>query len=186
MKFLDRADALAKRLEGFVTGGRGAQHPLYVTNRSLGQKVRFFLLIGTPVLIVAVFIGLAMMHYFDPAPKAERATPKEPTGEITAKVLPHVEKDLAVSNEYSRDIEVLEATVSRSGDRTISGKIRNTTDHPISVAELVFDVTDEEGSQLGAVSVRVEDVAARAIVPFKSVLQQQNARGALVREVHSR
>ena len=40
---------------------------------------------------------------------------KEPTGEITAKVLPHVEKDLAVSNEYSRDIEVLEAAVSRSG-----------------------------------------------------------------------
>jgi hypothetical protein len=186
MKFLDRADALAKRLEGLFTGGR-AQDALYVTNRSVGQKVRFYLLIGTPVLAIAVFISLVMMGYFDTKPKAERAvTPKEPTGEVTAKVLPHVEKDLAVSNEYSRDIEVLEAAVSRGGDRTVSGKIRNTTDHAISVAELIFDITDDEGSQLGGVSVRVENVPPHAIVPFKSVLQQQNARSALVREVHSR
>jgi len=186
MKFLDRADALAKKLERFITGGR-AQDPLYVTNRTLGQKLRFALLIGTPVLVVAVFMGLAMMNYFDPAPKAEKTVvPKEPTGEYTSKVLPHIEKDLAVSNEYSRDIEVLEAAVSRGAERTISGKIRNTTDHQISVAELIFDVTDDEGSQLGGVSVRVENVPPHAIVPFKSVLQQQAARSALVREVHSR
>jgi len=186
MKFLDRADAVAKRMERFFTGGR-AHDPLYVTNRTVGQKVRFYLLIGAPVVAIVAFMGLAMDNYFDPPAKPEKAiVAKEPTGEYTAKVLPHIEKGLAVANEYSRDVEVLEASVSRGGEHFISGKIRNTTDHAISVAELIFDVTDEEGSQLGGVSVRVENVPARAIVPFKSPLQQQSARSALVREVHSR
>jgi len=186
MKFLDRADALAKRLELFFTGGR-SHDPLYVTNRTTGQKVRFFLLVGTPVLAISIFIGLAMMNYFDPPPKPENpAVAKEPTGEITAKVLPHVDKELPVANEYSRDIEVLEASVSRAGEHAISGKVRNTTDHPVALAELIFDITDDEGSQLGGVSVRIQNVPPHAIVPFKTVLQQQNARSALVREVHSR
>jgi hypothetical protein len=186
MKFLDRADAFAKRLERFFTGGR-SHDALYVTNRTTGQKIRFFLLIGTPVLAIAIFLSLAMLNYFDPPVRPEGAVvAKAPTGEVTAKILPHVDKDLAVSTEYSRDIEVLEAAVSRSGEHTISGKIRNTTDHTVTLAELIFDVTDDEGSQLGGVSVRIENVPAHAIMPFKTVLQQQNARSALVREVHSR
>jgi hypothetical protein len=186
MKFIDRVDAVAKRLERFFTGGR-PNDPLYVSNRSAGQKLRFALLLGTPALVIGIFIYLAMTNYFDPPVLPEKTvlTPKEPTGEITAKVLPHVSKDLAVSSEYSRDIEVLEASVS-SSDHTLLGKVRNTTDHVVKIADLVFDVTDDEGSQLGGVAVRVENIQPRAIVPFKVTLEQRNARSALVREVHSR
>lgn len=186
MNFLDRADAVAKRIERFVSGN--ASHgPLYVSNRTLGQKVRFGFLIGAPLVAIAVFIGLAMNNYFSPAPASEQPVRvKQPTGEITGKVLPNVEKDLAVSSDYSRDIEVLEASVSRAGERTLSGKVRNTTDHIVQAAELVFDVTDSEGSQLGGVAVRLDNIAAGATVPFKINLPQQDARSALVREVHSR
>lgn len=186
MKFIDRADALAKRLERFFTGG-AQNDPLYVSNRSLGQKIRLGLLIGTPVIVVAIFIGLAMTNYFEPPVRPERATVrKDPTGEITGKILPNVDKDLPISNDYSRDIEVLEAGVSHDGSHVLSGKIRNTTERTVKVADLVFDVTDDEGSQLGGVSVRIENIPGHAIAPFKITLEQRDARSALVREVHSR
>ena len=187
MKFIDRVDGLAKRLERFFTGG-APNDPLYVSNRTSGQKLRFALLIGTPMLAIVVFVGLAMGNFFDPPVRPEKvyAPAKEPTGEITGKILPHVEKDLPASSEYSRDVEVLEAAVSHAGDHTLSGKVRNTTEHLVKVADLVFDVTDEEGSQLGGVSVRIENIPAHAITPFKIALAQRDARSALVREVHSR
>jgi len=47
----------------------------------------------------------------------------------------------------------------------------------IQVAGLVFDATYGDGSQPGGVSVRVENILADAVAPFKT---------ALVREVHSR
>jgi len=186
MKFLDRVDAVAKKMERFLSGSASAD-PLYLTNRTWGQKLRIGLLIGTPVLAIAALMYLAMNNYFDPAPNArkpaESARVKQPTGEITAKVLPTLEKEY--TSEYSRDVDVLEAAVSRTGDRTLSGRLRNNTDHLVRVADIVFDVTDEEGSQLGGVSVRVENIAPRAIAPFKIRLEQQGARSALVREVHS-
>jgi len=186
MNFLDRVDAVAKRIERFVSGG-APQGPFYVTNRTTGQKLRVGLLIGVPLLAIAVFIGLAMNNYFDPPASAEQPTvAKQPTGDVTAKVLPHIEKELAVSSGYSRDVEVLEAAVSRGADHSLAGKLRNTTDHVIQVADLVFDVTDEDGSQLGGISVRVENIPAHAVVPFKTALAQHDARTALVREVHSR
>src|SRR5215469_10833016 len=39
MSFLDRADSIAKRLERFVAGSAPSD-PLYVTNRTFGQKLR--------------------------------------------------------------------------------------------------------------------------------------------------
>jgi hypothetical protein len=53
----------------------------------------------------------------------------------------------------------------------MAGKLRNTTD---------------DGSQLGGVSVRVENIPVHAVAPFKTALAQHDARTALVREVHSR
>jgi hypothetical protein len=186
MKFLDRVDALARKVERLVAGN-APQNALYVSNRTRGQKIRMVLLIGTPLTVVAVFIGLAMNNYFDPPVQPEKAfVAKEPTGEITAKVLPHLDKELAVSTDYSRDIEVLEAAIAHDGSHVLAGKIRNTTDHDVRVADLVFDVTDEDGSQLGGVAVRVENIAPHAVVPFKTTLEQRNARSALVRELHSR
>lgn len=186
MKFLDRVDAVAKRLERFATGG-SPQDPLYVTNRTFGQKARLALLVGAPLLAIAAFIGLAMNNYFDPPANPEKAAVKtEPTGEITGKILPHVEKDLAISSDYSRDIEVLEASVTHDANPSITGRLRNTTERTIGTVDLVLDVTDEEGSQLGGVAVRVENVPAHAVVPFRKALEQRNARSALVREVHSR
>lgn len=188
MKLIDRFDAVAKKLESLVAGNASSD-PLYLTNRTIGQKLRLGLLIGAPVLASAALIYLALDKRFDRPLSAEqqvaaKAAPAKAAGEITAKVLPNVEKDF--TPEYSRDIEVLEASVSRGADRTLSGKLRNNTDHIVRVADVVFDVTDEDGSQLGGVAVRVENIAARSVAPFKVTVEQRGARSALVRELHSR
>jgi hypothetical protein len=182
MSFLDRLDSIAKRMERFVAGSTPAG-PLYITNRTFGQKIRMGLLIGTPVLAIAVLVALALGSFFD-SPLARKAAPLPPTGEVTAKVLPHLEKDY--KSESDRQVEVTEAVVSRGADSAISGKIRNNTDHTVGSADVVFDVTDDEGSALGAVAVRVENIAARATVPFHKAIDQRTARLALVRELHVR
>jgi hypothetical protein len=186
MSFIDRVDGFAKRIERFISGGTPSD-PLYVTNRTVGQKVRVGLLIGAPMLAIGVFVALALNSSFDPPASPQNpaaATVKAPTGEVTAKVLPHIEKDFAT--EYSRDIDVVEASVGRGADHSLSGKLRNNSDHPVSVADVIFDVTDEDGSQLGGVAVRVENIAPKATASFKVTLEQQAARTALVREIHSR
>jgi hypothetical protein len=187
MKFVDRLDEVAKRFERLFSGNTPSD-PLYMTNRTVGQKVRMGLLIGTPVLAIGVFMALALNNYFDPAPSPEKleaaAAGKQPTGEIAAKVLPNMDKGF--TTDYSREVEIVEAFVGSGSDHTLSGKLRNNTDHVVRVADVVFDVTDEDGSQLGGVAVRVENIAARSTANFKVGLEQRGARTALVREVHSR
>jgi hypothetical protein len=180
MNFLDRADAIARKIERFVSGS-GPSDPLYLSNRSLGQKVRLVLLIGTPVIAIGGLVALALSNYFQPAPSAQRvaATMKEP-GTVTAKVLPDLEK--TYKSESDHDCEVTEAAVAGN---TLTGKLRNNTDRTVRSADLVFDLTDDDGSQLGAVAVHVENIAARDTANFRLALEQRTAKTALVREIHT-
>jgi hypothetical protein len=185
MKWMDRIDAVAKRLERFASGAAPTD-PLYVSNRTLGQKVRFGFLIGVPVLVLSLFVLLAMNKYFDSQLARQSAEAPAPAAVPTAaKVLPNLEKDFAPAVDASREVEVLEASV-QTADHHLIGKVRNNTDHPVQIAELVFDVTDEGGSQLGGVAVRVENLKPRSVRQFDTALQQRTAFGALVREIHSR
>lgn len=179
MSFLDRADAIVKRLERFIAGS-GPADPLYLTNRSRGKRLRLALLVGTPVLAVAVLMVLALGNFFD-SDAPPKAPPTPMPGELTAHVLPDLEK--TYHSDSDPDCEVIEAGVAA---QTLSGKVRNDTDHEIHVADLVFDVTDATGSQLGAVSVRVESIPPRAVATFRQPLPQHNAQTALVREIHTR
>lgn len=191
MKLIDRADGFAKKIERFVAG-KAVNDPLYVTNRSVGQRVRMLILVGTPVLAVGVLIYLALTQAFDRPIVLERnaakveadSRPNQATGELTAQVLPNLEK--TYSSEQSREVEVIEAVVGPPSDHMLSGKVRNNSDQVVRTADLVFDVTDEEGSQLGGVSVKVENIPARGMAAFRVALQQRDAKTALVREVRSR
>jgi hypothetical protein len=188
MKLIDRLDVFARKLERFL-GGSSVNDPLYLTNRTLGQKIRTGVLIGAPVIALGALIYMALDSRFDRPPSIEKATAMEtksrqPTGEITAKVLPNLEKTYA--SEQSKEIDVVEAAVSRGPAPELSGKLRNNTDAMVRVADVVFDITDQEGSQLGGISVRVENVPPKGTATFRMSLPQKTARSALVREVHSR
>src|SRR5205807_2460128 len=124
MGSLERLDALAARIESFLSGGRVAD-PLYISNRTLGQKIRTALLVTVPV---ATFIGVtavALSRHSNPRPGADKepsATP-EARPRIASKLLPDVEKNF--TTDYSKDIDVLEGRVSSGSERILSGKVRN-------------------------------------------------------------
>ena len=181
MTFLEHVDAFARKIERFV-GGPGPSDPLYISNRTAGQKARLALLIGTPVLALVGLMALALGNYFDPTPQPQKvsATARE-TGAITAKVLPDLQK--TYKSESDNDCEVAEAHVGAS---TLFGKLRNTSDHIVHAADVVFDLTDEEGSALGAVAVRVENIAPHGTANFRMTVEQSKAKSALVRELHTR
>lgn len=181
MTFLERADAIARKIERFVSGS-GPSDPLYLSNRSWGQKAKLGLLIGTPVLALAGLMALALSNYFDPAPSTQKvaAATHEP-GAVTAKILPDLQKTYKSDSDTA--CEVAEAFIA---DSTLTGKLRNNTDQTVRVADLVFDLTDEEGSALGAVALRVENIAPHGVANFRMPVQQHTARTALVRELHTR
>jgi len=183
MSFLDRADSIAKRLERLFSGATPTD-PLYVSNRTSRQKVRFWLLVGTPITLVLALLVLVMLGYFD-SPNPEKViVPKANSRDLTAKVLPNLDKDY--KSDTDRRVEVTEAVVVRGADSNISGRLRNNSDQNVMRAEVVFDVTDEEGSALGAVAIKVENIAAHATVPFRQAIEQHAARAAIVREVNIR
>jgi hypothetical protein len=182
MTFLERADAIARRIERFV-GGSGAADPLYISNRTFAQKAKLALLIGTPVLAIVGLMALALGNYFDPSPSAPKAAaaPAPEAGSVTAKVLPDLQK--TYKSDSDTDCEVAEATV---GNSTLIGKLRNNSDRKVNVADVIFDLTDEEGSALGAVAVKVENIAPHGTANFRVTVEQHQAKTALVRELHTR
>ena len=53
--------------------------PLYLTNRTAGQKLKSWSLIAIPCLVLAVGIGVALSNLIDPpAPKPAQATDHRP------------------------------------------------------------------------------------------------------------
>jgi hypothetical protein len=87
--------------------------------------------------------------------------------------------------EVNKDVQVLEAHVELEGGSKLTGTARNNTDHLIHTAEIVFNLTDQSGSQVGAVSAQVENLAPNATVRFQVPIEQTNAAFALVREVRT-
>ena len=92
-----------------------------------------------------------------------------------------MEKDLKPAPPA--DVQVLEVRVD--GSRLV-GVVKNTTAREIAVAELVIDLTDSAGSQVGAVTATVEKLPPSSTKEFQIPIKQQDAAIALVREVKSR
>ena len=155
--------------------------PLYLSNRTFDQKAKLGLAIAVPCLIVVGVTALGLSHFFHakgPGPSAE------PTGaELAAKLLPNVGK---IGNiVVNKDVQVLEAHVELEGGAKLTGTAKNNTDRLIHTAEIVFNLTDQGGSQVGAVSAQVDNLAPNATVKFQIPIEQTNAAFALVREVQT-
>ena len=173
---------LSGPVERFLSGGPAPTDPLYLTNRSLGQKMKSWSLIAVPCLILVVGILVALSSILDP-PKVKPV--EEPTGkELAAKILPTIDNNLKV--EQNNDVEVLEVKIQHTGGSRLTGRVRNTTTHDIAVARIVVDLTDTSGSQVGGVEVVVENIPAMKSKDFSTPITQHNAAFALVRELGQR
>ncbi len=168
---------LSGPVQRYLDGGSKPLDPLYLTNRSVGQRVGAALLIVVPVLLVGGAITWSLTQKPPTKPEAELSRT-----ELAQKILPNLSKDLQVRT--NTDVQVVEVRVYAGSPPSLAGTVRNNTDRRFSSAELVFDLTDSRGSQVGAVSTTVQNLAPQATAKFSFAIKQENAKFVLVREVH--
>jgi hypothetical protein len=153
--------------------------PLYLSNRTFDQKVKLWLAIAVPCLILAglTVLGLSRFYHANgpgPAPEPSAAT-------TAAKLLPDLDK--TIRPDVIADAQVLEAHVESEGGMKVAGMVKNNTSRLIRTTEIVLNLADATGSNLGAVRAQVDNLAPNATVKFQIPIEQKDATIALVREV---
>jgi hypothetical protein len=166
-------------VERLLAGGHAPTDPLYLTNRSLTQKLKSWSLIAIPCLVLAVGIAVILSSFLNP-PEA-KPTKEMTAAEITAKLLPDMDKDIKLTP--ASDVQVVEVKVD--GSRLV-GMLKNTTTREIAVTELIIDLTNTGGSQLGAVNAIVENIPPSGTKEFQIPIKQHDAAFALVRDIFTR
>lgn len=160
--------------------GNAPADPLYLSNRTWKQKLRFGLILGAPLAIV---LGSVLYALMAPAPVVEKTISDLPPEEIAARtrIIP---KDFSVPQ--NNDLQILEVTVDKSSNpNAVTGKLKNNTGRFYTAAELSFDLTDEDGSAIGGVSTRLPNVEPHSTTPFRFQIPQANAVFVLVREARA-
>ena len=162
-------------VERLLSGGPTPTDPLYLTNRTPAQKLKFWSLIGIPCVLALGVVVMLSRHLNPPEAKPVQ----EPTAaEITAKLLPNMDKDFRLAP--ASEVQVIEARVD--GTRLV-GRVKNTSTRQIASAEPVIDLTGADGSQVGAVKAIVEKIPPSGTRDFEIPIRQRNAAAAMVREV---
>jgi hypothetical protein len=172
---------IQERLDKFLNKG-GSSDPLYLSNRTFMQKGAVWLIIGVPSIVLLAGLGLVLGGYFNRDAPAAPPPIGLSNAEIAQKMLPDLNKDLHIASQH--DLEVQDVHIIRVGSVTLAGLALNNTDHTLKKVELVFELTDKNGSRQGAVTTVLTNIAARATVPFHFPIEQQSAAFALVREIN--
>lgn len=167
-------------VERFLSGGPAPSDPFYLTNRPLRQKIRQWVLIGVPCLLLIGGVALGLSNFF----RGAKARPhREPSAaEIARGILPSLDTGGIRSNP---DIELVEVHIDKTGGSAVAGTLKSKSSRAIRAAELVFNLTDAAGSQLGAVGTTVENLAPGATVHFHFPIESATAAFALVRDIHT-
>lgn len=167
-------------IQTFISGGAAPNDPLYLSNRTSGQKIRTWALVAVPILVIAVGIGLALTRYLGP-PATKPAEDLSPA-EIAARTLPHI-NDVTVDS--NRNLDVVDVHIEHAGSVRMVGKVRNRTNRAISHAEIRCDLTDTAGTKLGSVSLRLENIPAAGTKDF-TMSVNPDAEVVLVRDIQTR
>ena len=161
--------------------GPSSSDPLYLTNRTFIQKARLWLLIGIPSVALAAFSALSSSGYFQREPVQPAAVL---AGDSASEQMPLPSLDRVHVNT-GRDIDLLSVEVNRDAGTILKGRVRNNTDRHFRSVDLIFDLTDAAGSQLGAVSVHLASLQAKGMTEFHLSLEQKTAVNALIRDVRT-
>ena len=168
-------------IDKFLNKG-GSSDPLYLSNRTFMQKAGVWLIIGVPSVVLLAGLGLVLSGFFNQDAPVAPPPVGLSNAEIAQKMLPDLNKDLHIASQH--DLEVQDVHIIRAGSVKLAGLALNNTDHAIKKVDLVFELTDKNGSRQGAVSTQLTNLAARSTVPFQFAIEQQAAVFALVREIH--
>jgi hypothetical protein len=172
-------DRLRARIEQFIAGPP-PDDPLYLTNRSLKQRLKLAALIGLPVVLLAALVMIGVLdlfriHAVDPfeRPPTEAAPPVAPQ-----KRLP--EPKLTVA-----DLEVVNIRIAKDAHPPmVTGVVRNNTNEKVDSAEVSYYLADNQGSLVGTDTTDVQNLAPHSSVTFRMTLKVARAEYVIVRDVH--
>ena len=105
--------------ESRLTKG-GPSDPLYLSNRTLAQKLKAWALVGVPVVVVLGGLGLVLFGYFDKDAPIAPPPAGLSNAEMAEKMLPDLNKDLHIETQHDLEVEDVHVVVgapSRSGRR---------------------------------------------------------------------
>ena len=154
--------------------------PLYLSNRGWRQRLKLAAIVGVPLLLIVAAITYASLTA--PAPVA--APTELSPAEVAARSLPGVPKDLKLGANVP--LEVQEITIHQNErPRYVSGLVKNPSERRYQSAEFVFELTDMDGSQVGAVNTTIHNVQPYSTTRFQIPIEQENAAFALVRVVRA-
>jgi hypothetical protein len=171
---------LRKFFDSVVYRGLKPVDPLYLSNRSVMQRLRVAIYVAVPCMLLIAVLALTLTGYFRgklSAPPSGRTAP------LTPKLLANVDMNLPIPADHSLDL--LEVRIDHGNGTSLSGRVRNKTDHTITGAEVIFDLTDAGGARLGAVTARIGSVEPRGTASFELPIAQETAAAAIVREIHA-
>lgn len=163
--------------------GPSSSDPFYLTNRTLAQKLRLWVLITLPFAGVVVLVYMAANGRFDDASQLPPPTKQLSNAEIAAKMLPDLNKTITLDS--NKTVDVVDVVVQKGSASKVSGTVRNSSDQVVHDVELVLDLTDDAGSRVGAVTCKVPRIDAKSNAPFQISIPQHDAAFALVREIHN-
>ena len=162
---------------GRIVAGSPHSDPLYLSNRPWWKRG----LVWTAILVPCLAVAGTLV--FMTNPDLIDAPPPQPT---TAELAAHLLPDLNTSSlPTNLDVELIDAHVDLVAG-TVVGRVRNRTANRIQEVEIIFNLTDSVGAQLGAVSVTVKNLPGKGDAAFRVPLRQRQARSALVREIRLR
>jgi hypothetical protein len=169
--------AWRQRLETYLNGPASTD-PLYLSNRTVGQRIRAAAVVVVPVLLLVGVLALAWSDVFrnNEVPKLKDLTPAEKA----ARILPNFPKKIDLPTNH--DLDVQDVHVEHGSPTRVAGLVKNNTDHVIASAQMVFDLTDQRWSRLGAVRTEVEQLPPHSTTPFRFSVAQDAAEHVLVRE----
>ena len=111
---------LSGPFDRLLSGGPAPSDPLYLTNRTVGQKVKVGLLVGVPCLVLGYVVYGMLTNSFNVGepPKPKEVSPAE----MAAKLLPKMDPNMRVAAH--KDVEVLEVHVEHRGIKVrVSGRL---------------------------------------------------------------
>ena len=178
------ASGFRQKLEAFLAGP-ATNDPLYLTNRTLWQKIRPILVVSLPILVLLGGLALGLANFFGLNKGIQTPPASISSAEIAKKMIPVLNQQLTVSKEHDAQaggVDIQDVTIP-PGSMKVQGVAKNLTDHEIHHVQVIFDLTDKAGSRQGAVSTEVENIASKSAKPFVFSIPQKAAAFALVREV---
>jgi hypothetical protein len=162
-----------------LLSGSAPADPLYLTNRSLGRRIKSWSLVVIPCLFIVGLVALALSQgYFNPPEAVPRREPS--AAEAARTMLPNIARDIRI--ESNKEVEVVQVQVDRSAMKVI-GSVRNNAAYAIAATDVVFNLTDKSGSQVGAVRGHIENLSPKSTKDFQFPIEQRDAAFVLVREV---